>query len=138
MATGWILAVSMTVCSSSGMVLCIGDDGHLAVEPVHEEHCHSTANEASPVLGDGHSTSFPDQPDDSHCIDVSIDLDKFSRVVKDLKVDRLSKDASSYDLGEVYLAASLLGGHRTQDLAYRGPPRPDEMLQVQRTIVLRL
>lgn len=35
---GWMLTGSMLLFSIPGMVLCVGDEGHVAVESAHHDH----------------------------------------------------------------------------------------------------
>lgn len=135
LAAGWVLVASMLISNSSGMVLCIGDDGHIAVEAVHKEHSDHSSDESGEAHDEDHSTAFPIENDADGCVDVSLDLDKLSQVVKH---DRLLKDTVSRDLSASYMAELYADGQRTQRLANRAPPPLSQSLLAQRTIVLRL
>ncbi len=139
MLTGWVLVTCMLVCNSSGMVLCIGDNGHLAVEPVHQEHCHLPSDETGQTHHDeNHSTQYPAENNNGGCVDVPLDLDKVSQVVKDVKLGHLLKGAFSKELAASYMVEFYEGGRRIQFLTNKAPPEMSQSLLVQRTIVLRL
>ena len=136
---GWVLVISLLVFNSSGMVLCVGDDGHIAVEPVHNEHSDHPADETAQTHhGGDHSTPFPVENDSGGCVDVSLDLDKASQITKDLKLGHLLKDAFSKDLAASYMVGLYVDGQRTQILANKAPPGLSQSLLAQQTIVLRL
>jgi hypothetical protein len=88
--TGCVLMGSMLLSGSSGLVLCVGDEGHVAVESVHHDHCgHSHHGEVP-----GHKdTAHPDVADAASCagvcVDVPLTIDTASLVAKTLKGEHL-------------------------------------------------
>lgn len=70
-ALGWV-AVVIALSSLSGMVLCIGHDGHLAIEPAHASGCGDTEQRAHPAAHD-ELPCFSDQ--EARCIDITLSSD---------------------------------------------------------------
>ena len=139
LAAGCVLAVSMLVLNSSGMVLCIGDDGHIEVEPVHENHCDHPLDESGDAHEEhSHSSSDPCEEGNHGCVDMSLDLDKVTQTAKDLKHDHLLKQTVCKDLTATFLANIYADGQCARSLINKGPPRLLQSIQVQQTIVLLL
>ncbi len=139
MLAGWALVVSLLVCNGSGMILCIGENGHIAVESVLNEHSEHSATDADHGHQDeAHSSAFPGNNDHGGCVDVSLDLDKVAQAVKDVKPGLLLKSSVS----EVWPIHPMAGSHTDSKsahwLAGRAPPRLSHFLAAYRTIVLRL
>ncbi|MDA0321964.1 MAG: hypothetical protein O2923_04510 [Verrucomicrobia bacterium] len=134
-ATVCLIAIAMTVSGVSGMVLCLGDDGHIAIEVVHREPC-SYPGEV-PTGGSGCITRIAETVA-GDCVDVSISSDKALRFTKDVRHDRLLKHAGSRDLTTGPAALAFADCRKTQRLAHGAPPGPAYALLAQRTIVLRI
>ena len=137
--TGWAIVASMVVTNSSGMVLCIGHDGHLAVEPVHEDHCdhpleeNSHAHEAITI-----TVAFPDECDDDTCFDVSLDLDKVAPARKELRHNLFPKPVAAKHFAASYMVESMLERDGAHSLCNKAPPILVHTLLAHRTTVLQL
>jgi len=88
LAALWI-AVVLVTSGSTGMVLCVGSDGHISVEPAHDGHCHETSGT------DKHDHADPPETaafEDCHgsCTDLSLSADAFT-LIKDARPDKLEK-----------------------------------------------
>lgn len=134
------MCLSVTASGLPGLVVCIGHDGHVALEAAHSGLCHDTHNipehyhgESMDVLSDGDSNSL------AECFDVT-----FSSMTI---LPRISKGRSGQLTGDE-LAGFLCVAHMRTSLYARldlgppdGPP-PDPLLvssslRTLRSIVLR-
>jgi hypothetical protein len=142
LVAAWVLAVTLLVSGSSGgLVLCIAGDGHVALEPAHQGQCggsiYAEARAHGEVAVSGAGSLCVSNT--GGCVDVSLGLDTVSRVVKDVRPDRvLSNDSLSTDLSAGPIAMTCAEGQRTQRLARGAMPRLSCSLLAQRTIVLRI
>ena len=137
--TGWAIAVSLVVSNSSGMVLCFGHDGHVAVEPVHEDHCeHPLEEDGHAHETIAHTVASQDACNEDACFDVSLDLDKVLQARKELKHNLFPNLTASS-----HFAASSAAGFMPDRNGQRSPFNGtwhslSQCLLVQRTIVLQL
>jgi len=133
----WI-ALTIVLAGMSGTVLCIGSDGHWALETAHEGHCHHAEEShehghTSPVglLTEGEDDGCED------CIDVPLSPDTMSQPISQVR-HGLSQ---TKDLDNV-LAASSAKALIEPDIRagpHLGPaltPIPPPALLALRTIVL--
>lgn len=132
----WLTA-GMLFSSSSGMVLCIGDEGHVAVEPAHRGHCGSTgktddgAQAEAALAGTGYTVTGAGE-----CVDLPLGLDNISYIAKKMRHERILKHNVSQALSAGCLARTYAEEYRTRQPAYGDIPRPAPALLAQRTIVL--
>lgn len=71
----WI-ALVVALPATTGMVLCIGNDGHFKIEPAHEGHCAATPDtheQDGRPLGKLQVSTVADTGSD--CVDVSLSSD---------------------------------------------------------------
>ena len=135
----WMI-VAMGAAGVSGVVLCIGSDGHVAFEAEHSGHCdeHEGAHGHAPVSP---AVLVADDYDagccDSVCIDVPLTLGSaFSFVV-----ERRTPLQKFSGLLEVYSAAVAELPDLARLHAYQppgAPPRLSAALAARRSIVLRV
>jgi len=127
---GLWLALVITATGTPGMVLCIGEDGHLSVEPAHNGHCHDCPDDAahgestSPPLADA-----PDIDDCGDCIDLSLASDRLTRREADHGFDGQS---------QLLCTPTALGLADAASVSARRSPRPDATLRLCRSVVLRI
>ena len=138
-ALSWI-ALVVTVSGLSGMVFCIGTDGHFSFELASQGHGTSPADaqedgqhaatEMSAAAGSGH---------DGDCVDVSLSLGKMSQSGKQVRHDRLSKSTIFQPLADT--CVNVDGPHvpSSRREPQRGAWRDRiAFLLAQRTVVLRV
>lgn len=131
------LTAGMLLSGSSGMVLCIGDEGHIAVEPAHRGHCDRTgktddgAQAEAALAGTGYAVNGAGE-----CVDLPLGLDNISYIAKKVRHERILKHNVSKDLSAGCLARTNSEEHRTRKPAYGDIPRLSPALFAQRTIVL--
>ena len=137
--TGCVLMGSMLLSGSSGLVLCVGDEGHVAVEVAHHDHCgHSHHGEVP-----GHKdTAHPDVADAASCARACVDVP--------LAIDTASTGAKALEVGNLFAsvgAGTISADHTSLAFASsRGLLRPpcEAMLRLapslieKRIIVLRV
>ena len=134
----FLLTGTMLVHSVSGMVLCIGHDGHIAVEPVHQGQCSPSEDMPAPAAPDGAHVAANTGPEGAGgCVDVSLGLDKVSHIAKVLRQHRVLRDTVSRYLPAGHGTQASAGGYGARRLSCGGTPRPSHSLLAQRTIVLR-
>jgi hypothetical protein len=137
--SGWMLAVILLVCGSSGMVLCTADGGHFAVESAHQGKCSSTTGEAGQAHGEASgSTANIFANTTGGCMDVSFGLDTVSNVPKDMRPDLLQKFTGLKEVAPDYVALTSAEDHAIQILADGEIPRLSHSLIALRTVVLRV
>lgn len=139
LAAGWMLVGTLLVSGSSGIVLCVGDDGHFAVEPVHQGRCGTTSDATGRVQGEA-ATSLARSAVNGggNCVDVSLSLDIVLQSARDVTPDRLLKTSFSKDFSAGFAVITFADGHRPRMPAFERPSRLSQALQAQRTIVLRI
>jgi len=121
------------------MVLCIGEDGHLAVEPAHENHGNHCADsdygmhDAADHLG-----SIPDGHDCVDCFDILLDLDMVSQTRNETSHDLLPRDALSKNFADIFTSGLMPDREGILCLSNRAPPCLSQNILTQRTVVLRL
>lgn len=135
--------ISLAVMASgvSGMVLCIADDWHFAVEPAHQGRCDRAGNSAGRAHGEAAlSVASAVMSGVGACVDVSLSSDTMSQP---MSLVRHSLTVSDH-LAKVFSAASVVAMIVVEiDM---GPPlvhmtaplRTSPALLAQRTIVLRI
>ena len=139
LATGWAIAASMVVSNSSGMVLCIGEDGHLAVEPVHENHAdHCEGSDHGMHDATFYLVSIPDEHDCIDCFDVMLDLDMLSQNRNETRHDLLPRDTLSKNFSDIFTSGLMPDHEGILCLSNRAPPCLSQNILTQRTVVLRL
>jgi hypothetical protein len=121
-ASAWLIALNVLVSSCTAMELCIGDDGHLAVEPAHAGQCHRAG----------------DERDMGGCVDVPVGLEKVLRAAKDVRPDRELKGSVSEDLSGGLAARMSVDGCRASLLTHADTLRVPHALLAHWTIVLRI
>jgi len=134
-----MLVGTLLVSGSSGIVLCVGDDGHFAVEPAHTGGCDRTDS----AVGGAHGETALSVVNSGvsgvgACVDVSLGLDNVSHVVKDVRHDRLLKTSFSKSLSAGYAAMTFADGRSPRISAFAATHGTSQALQAQRTIVLRI
>jgi len=86
--TAWMLTGSMLLAGNSGMVLCIGEDGHFEVETAY--HDHGTCTHDADACGHQDAEQPADNADvhrDGECEDIPLDIT--SLLIKTLQPQRL-------------------------------------------------
>ena len=136
-AVGWMLMVGVLASGCFGVVLCVGEDGHLAVEPGHHTPCGQTqgadepAHDAMPA-----SDARPGSCGTCGCVDVVLGRDALLQNSRTLKRSRLPRGRNSRLVAVGYVRLAQTAAH--------GCPQPVcgvTRIQVQfllekRTIVL--
>lgn len=96
LSTGLMLMAGVLACGNLGVVLCIGEDGHLAVEYEHHGHCgqtHDAAGQAHDAMPAPDAGSGPCET--CGCIDMALGCDTLAHDTKSLTLEHLQKrDAS--------------------------------------------
>jgi hypothetical protein len=134
---GWAM-LSVLISGTPGMVLCIGADGHVAIETAHHDTCHDTCE-----TGSHHRTPEPlikkhaREYDCNSCIDLALSLDhalhSTAPSTTSRSVTKTLKNATSTTL--IY---SLKTAETSiQRLASGMTARPSPHLSVQRVTILR-
>jgi hypothetical protein len=140
LVTGLMLMGSILLSSASGMVLCVGEDGHFVVETANHDHggCPQDADDCT------HQDAGPSGEDagwhsPDGCDDIRLDLQIASLVTKLLQGKRLLKSGS---------ISPMLAGHDAVlalNVAYgRKNPRDTVILRIspfileKRITVLRI
>ena len=135
----WMLMVAVLASGSSGMVLCIGDDGHLSVEPVHHRHeGHRHDDAVQTHEGNALSDAGCGSCDPGGCVDVPLGSDTLSHAPKPLTQNRLQKNCTSKDFSAEYAAVPYAEGSGPKLLAYGATPRLSHSILAQRTVLLRI
>ena len=134
---GWAM-LSVLISGTSGMVLCIGEDGHIAIEPAHHDTCHNTCE-----TGNKHRTPEPlikehaGEYDCNSCIDLALSLDHALHITApsttSRSITRTLKNATSTTLIYPLKTAET----SIQRLASGMTARPSPHLSVQRVTILR-
>lgn len=129
--------VGVLVTGSSGMVLCVGDDGRLAVAREHHGHC-----------GDAHRTAATEHDgaalwgasaaacEAGGCVDLPLEIAKLSRPPKPLTQDHLQKSRARAPFSTGYDPSALTGVHGCQRPVYGATHILAQSLLEKRTIVL--
>jgi hypothetical protein len=134
------MTVAMVATGVSGVVLCIGTDGRVALETAHAGHCeeHGAAHDHVPV---GPSSLVADAHGAGCCDDVCIDVPLTLGDVSSFVVER---HTPAQQLSEFLVVCSVAIAE-LPDLAPRrtyqppgAPPRLSAALAAQRSIVLRV
>ncbi len=139
--TGLMLMGSMLLSGNSGMVLCVGNDGHFAVESAYHDHgpCAHDADACGHQETDPSGEDVNNWQSTSACDDIPLDIQIASLVTKDLQGKRLLLNAPISPMPAGYDAASALNAaygrqHPPDTALLRLSPSLLEM----RTIVLRI
>ena len=135
----WI-ALAVTPPGVSGLVLCIGADGHFSFEWSHEGRCQSSAD------APGHGNlAVIETPASAHedccgdCVDVSLFSDTASRLTKEVRRYRLPGDTVFRPLAEANAAFSRADVPTDRaNLFRRARLGLSSFLLAQRTVVLRI
>lgn len=135
-----LLLPAMMATSVSGMVLCIGDDGHLAVESEHHTHCGPADQLAGKHHGD---EAFRDagsaECEADSCIDVPLRGHQMSHAVKNLKYNYpVNKISIVRDLSSTHKALESPGSSAPHCWSCRKMFRYNQSLLEKGTIVLRV
>jgi len=134
----WI-ALILAASGNVGVVLCVGADGHFALEPAHQGRCQDTADVAEhDHSADASLLSAVDSACSEDCVDVSLLPDTMSQPASKVRHNRSNTD----ELVNV-VAASLMKPFFNAGV-YRKPPlKPGKVpllassvLQARRTLVL--
>ena len=134
------MAMAMVATGVSGLVVCIGSDGHVALESAHAGHCdeHEAAHDHAPVepaslVADAHRAGCCEDV----CMDVPLTLGSVSSFV-------VEHHTPTQQLSE-FLAVCSVAVAELPDLeqlrAYQppgAPPRLSAALAAKRSIVLRV
>ncbi len=140
LVTGLMLMGSLLLSGTSGMVLCVDEGGHFAIEPASHDHAGCPHEEGAC----GHEDTDPSGEDvtwqsTGDCNDIPLDIQIASLVTKDLQARRLLMSAPVSPLPAGYAVASAFNA------AYGRQHPPDTaMLRIapsvleKRTIVLRV
>ena len=134
-----LLVLSILMSGTGGMVLCVGDDGHVALEPSHQGVCNR-ADDPSDHRSDptpGLKTS-PSGAEAEGCLDMSLASFHTSRTAKHVRripgLKEGGTEASPAHDDPSALAAPLAARFRSQSQA----SFLSHSLLAQRTIVLRI
>ncbi len=91
------LPVEVLICllaaanASSGMVLCVGAHGHVAIEPLGHRHCDGTLHDAHGEPSHEHDSGYTAQGRCRPCVDVPLSLGPLEkRSLSDLPPDAVS------------------------------------------------
>ena len=139
LVVGWI-SLSVTATGVAGTVLCLGADGHMALETAHEVHC----------LHEGDADSHEHHADDEilakvhgifcgPCVDVSLSTDILSQSITQARHVLCVHSPSMrslnavWDLGLENDLASLAESHLRE-----GPPRVPDSPRAHRVALLRI
>ena len=137
-AVVWV-ALAVTIVGVSGIVICIGSDGHFAFETAHHGRCPGrpdgeghAQHEASAPISDAATSCCGD------CVDVSLSMDSMSHVAKNMRQIRLSRNVAGRSLP----GSSTGVGHHDLRAPWTGPlrghpPGLSTALCAHRTVVLR-
>jgi len=140
LVTLWISLV-MTVSGAWGAGLCIGHDGHVALEPAHEGRCHGHEGEAEHAghHGTADTVTGAGTGCEGDCIDVSLAPDNVSLPTAKARHDRLLRDVySSAAVAPGSLADSSPGKPGEASGSRSLPPWPPPALFALRTVVLHI
>jgi hypothetical protein len=139
-AVSWITLVLMG-SGVSGMVLCIGADGHIALEMAHEGRCQ----DASDAPGHDHPgdlalTAVGGSDCCGDCVDLSLSSDAMSQPMPEVRHRQAPTDELTSILAASFTQAPLGAriGMGPLLLPRCGPPRASPALLAQRTVVLRI
>ena len=134
---GWAM-LSVLISGTPGMVLCIGTDGHVAIEPAHHDTCHDTCE-----TGSHHRTPAPlikehaGEHDCNSCIDLALSLDhalhSTAPSTTSRSITRILKNATSTTLIYPLKTAET----SIQRLVSGMTARPSPHLSVQHVTILR-
>ena len=133
---GWAM-LSVLISGTSGMVLCIGTDGHVAIEPAHHDTCHNaceTTNKHRPPepLIKEHAGAH----DCNSCIDLALSLDhalhSTAPNTTSRSITKLLKNATTTLIHPLKTAETSI-----QHLTCGMTARPSPHLHVQRVTILR-
>jgi len=133
--TAVCFALTVMVSGSSGAVLCLGDDGHVALEMPHSESCHNGEH------ADSHDEAAFVQAvgDSSHCVDLSLSSDTMSHHSYKTVCPLLLTNGI-FTLSSIYFSAPGIDtttGEYT--VFHRGCfLQPSHTLLVQKTTVIRV
>jgi len=137
--TGWLTLVTMLSIMPT-TVLCIGGDGHVALEPAHHGHCAEGA-EAHDQDGslDAGSRTAREACSAHSCTDLSLTLGWSTRPLLVTTLLRLQFDAQPYPPAAAIRHAADSDFSARQDTHWNRPLSGlTPSLIVQRTIVLRV
>lgn len=135
LAVSWC-TFSLIVSGASGMVLCVGADGHVSLELAHQGRCRDSC--ASGSRGRVSEIESNAQRDCcGGCVDVSLSSDTVLQLAKEVRRDRLLSDTGYRGVGN---ARAVVGSSDTACLMVLpgGQPCLSALLLAQRTIVLRI
>jgi hypothetical protein len=132
--------IGLLVSNSSGVVLCIRDDGHLSVDSErhdHTGHTHDAADHThdGAVLGDGDSAACEAGGD---CVDVPLGNDRISPVTKTLRQDHFLKNRVAQYLSVGCELFTQTGFYQWQRFCCSAETHLAQSLLEKRSIVLRV
>jgi len=134
----WLCA-TVIVSGASGMVLCIGENGHFALEPAHSGRCQGRDEAASHRGQPAAARLTLENTDNGDCVDVSLSSDNMSHLTKKLRRSRLLKSKPYRTLATAFTTPpDTAVGSVAPTARCAAPPRPPPSLLAQRTIVLRI
>lgn len=135
----WLLLGSLLLPGTRGMVLCVGDEGHVAVESAHHDHSDHSHHENAPVQAD---QACPDVGDAANCpgacVDIPLAVDASSPGVRSLKVAPVFASVSGAAITAGTAALAFDGSRVRIGPASEAESRPAPALLEKRTIVLRI
>ena len=136
-AAAWMLMAGALASGSSGVVLCMGADGHLSVEPEQHGHC-GPAHDAADQEHD--RAPAPDARaaacETCGCVDVALGSDIFSHAAKSLTQERRPQHNASPLSAARYATGAPTDGHRWRRPVTGAAHLLAQSLLEKRTIVL--
>ncbi|HPC96951.1 MAG TPA: hypothetical protein PLU87_18555 [Sedimentisphaerales bacterium] len=118
------LPVEVLICllaaanASSGMVLCVGAHGHVAVEPLAHRHCDGTLHDAHAEPSREHDSGYTAQGRCRPCVDVPLSLGPLEKK----SLCDLPPDAVSPVIGELPMVSRNRGAPAASPDGFLLPP----------------
>lgn len=133
---GWV-ALGITGSGAYGVVICVGSDGHMALELAHADHCETACHGANGDEGLPSALATPATPGGcGSCIDVTLQTNGDPVATR----DTATRTAPGTETGALQVVGASLP-HPDHNRV-TPPSRPDlsgaDFLQAQRTVVLRI
>jgi hypothetical protein len=131
-AGAFLIILAVATPGMSGLVLCVGPNGHISFESAHEGKCH----DADQRSGQGPGMVSAEAEDCcGGCVDVSLSSEYVSPVIKDVRRDRILTCLASPILAVVTETRDAPVAERQPDP--RAEFMPSSALRALRTIVQR-
>lgn len=140
-ALSWVALALAASGGVLGLVLCMGADGHIAVEMAHRGRCQGQAERDNHGT---HAVPMDVSPTASaagcgDCIDVALSVENLLRYVKEVRYDRPLKGTVLRSPTAAGIALNNSDSGAAGATALRGEPASlQSSLLSQRTIVLRI